>query len=134
MAIKWNINLAVGVAEIDSQHQELFERMNQLLEACNHGKGKQAVGDMISFLESYVVEHFSAEEKLQISSGYPEYAGHKAMHAECLSAVANLRKQLDQHGPTLPFVISVNKTVVDWLTTHISRADRSLGLYLQNAK
>lgn len=134
MAIKWNENLAVGVSEIDNQHQELFERMNQLLEACNQGKGKEAVGDMINFLEDYVVEHFAAEEKLQKASNYPEYAAHKAMHNECLNNVAKLKQQLELNGPTLPFVIAVNKTVVDWLTTHISKVDKGLGLYLHKNK
>lgn len=131
MAIKWNETLAVGVAEIDNQHKELFERMNQLLEACNQGKGKLAVSDMITFLEDYVLEHFAAEEKLQRTSGYPDYAAHKAMHVDYLKSVATLKQQLEQHGPTLPFVISVNKTVVDWLTNHISKVDKGLGLYLQ---
>jgi len=131
MAIKWNETLAVGVKEIDEQHKELFERMNQLLEACNKGKGKEAVGNVIDFLQAYVVEHFAAEEKLQKASGYPEYATHKAMHTEYLNNVANLKHQLDLHGPTLPFVITVNKTVVDWLTTHISKVDRGLGQFLQ---
>lgn len=132
MAIKWNETLAVGVGQIDEQHKELFERMNELLESCNQGKGKDAVRHMIGFLEEYVVEHFTAEEKLQKASGYPQYEAHKAMHAEYLRNVADLRNRLDEHGPTLPFVIAVNKTVVDWLTTHIAKVDKGLGQYLQS--
>jgi len=32
MPIKWHESLSVGVAEIDEQHQELFRRLNQLLQ------------------------------------------------------------------------------------------------------
>lgn len=132
MAIKWNDTLAVGVGQIDEQHKELFDRMNQLLEACNQGKGKESVRGMIGFLEDYVVEHFTAEEKLQKASAYPQYEAHKAMHAEYLRNVADLKAKLEEHGPTLPFVITVNKTVVDWLTNHIGKVDKGLGLYLQS--
>jgi hemerythrin len=131
MAIKWNENLAVGVSEIDEQHRELFDRLNKLLEACNQGKGKEAVASMIDYLEAYVVKHFSAEEKLQRASGYPQFKAHQAMHAEFMQKAAGLKAKLEEQGPALPFVITVNKTVVDWVTNHISKADRDLGQYLQ---
>jgi hemerythrin len=44
MAIEWTDDLAVGIVEIDNQHKELFHQINQLLEACNQGKGKETVG------------------------------------------------------------------------------------------
>lgn len=132
MPIKWSENLAVGVGQIDDQHKELFERMNELLESCNQGKGKDAVRPMIGFLEDYVVAHFTAEEKLQKSSGYPQFAAHKAMHTEYLRNVADLKTKLEEHGPTLPFVITVNKTVVEWLSNHIAKVDKELGQYLQS--
>lgn len=134
MPIKWNETLAVGVAEIDRQHQEIFGRMGQLLDACSKGQGKDAVRPMIDFLEAYVGEHFRDEEKLQKNSGYPNYAQHKALHTEYLQNIANLRQQLAEHGPTLPFVITVNKTVVDWLTSHISKVDKELGTFLQSRR
>lgn len=132
VAIKWNETLAVGVRDIDEQHKELFSRVNQLLEACSQGKGKEEVRVIISFMESYVVEHFQAEEKLQRASAYPLYEQHKAMHAECLRNVSQLKEKLEQQGPTLPFVIQVNRVVVDWLTSHIGKVDKELGQYLKH--
>ncbi len=130
MAIKWHESLAVGVAEIDGQHQELFRRLNQLLEACNQGKGKESAREMVTFLQEYVVEHFAAEEKLQRQSGYPGYAAHRAQHAEFMIAAGELKFTLEEQGPTLPFIITVNKVIVDWLTQHISKMDKDLGRYL----
>jgi hemerythrin len=132
MAIKWNETLAVGVSEIDEQHRGLFDMLSRLLEACNQGKGKETVGSMIDFLEDYAAKHFSAEEKLQIASGYPQYKAHQGMHREYLQNVAGLRAKLEEQGPTLSFVITVNKTVVDWITNHIKKADRELGQHLQS--
>ncbi len=45
--------------------------------------------------------------------------------------VAELSKQFNANGPTLPFVIMVNKTVVEWLTNHINKEDKDLGLFLR---
>ena len=49
MLVKWTPEYAVGVEEIDRQHQELFSRINDLLEACQRGEGKQEVGKVLSF-------------------------------------------------------------------------------------
>ncbi|MBT9156875.1 MAG: Bacteriohemerythrin [Firmicutes bacterium] len=131
MPIKWNETLAVGITEIDDQHKELFARMNSLLEACNKGKGKEAVLPMIAFLEEYGAEHFRAEEELQKTSGYPQFEKHRELHREFLRNVRMLNAKLEEHGPTLPFVIEVNTTVVNWLTAHISKIDKELGMFLK---
>ena len=40
-----------GVDKIDEQHKVLFERINDLIEACNQGKGKETVAELITFLK-----------------------------------------------------------------------------------
>ena len=37
---------------------------------------------MLGYLSDYTDFHFGAEEKLQLSIGYPGYEEHKAKHAE----------------------------------------------------
>lgn len=130
MPIKWHESLSVGVAEIDEQHQELFRRLNQLLDACNQGKGKDSVRELVGYLQAYVVEHFAAEEKLQRLSGYPDYAAHRAKHAEFMRAAGDLKFTLEEQGSTLPFIIVVNKVVVDWLVQHIGKMDKDFGRFL----
>jgi hemerythrin len=130
MAIKWHESLSVGVPEIDEQHQELFRRLNQLLEACNQGKGKESVRELVNFLQAYVVEHFATEERLQKQHAFPGYAEHRTKHAEFIRTAGELKFTLEEQGPTLPFIIAVNKTVVDWLAQHISKMDKEFGRFL----
>ena len=47
MAIEWSSNLATGVPEIDSQHREIFTRVNRLSTACSEGKGKEIQADFM---------------------------------------------------------------------------------------
>jgi len=131
MAILWTEDLAVGVDKIDDQHKELFRRVQGLLDACKAGRGKDAVVDTIHFLESYVIEHFSAEENLQREVAYPEYLNHKAVHDKFLEDVAALRKSLDEEGPGLSTIATTNTMVVDWLINHIKRMDKKLGEYIK---
>lgn len=71
MAILWTPDLATKVDEIDSQHRELFKRINDLLDACNQGRGKEEVQKVIRFLEEYVATHFGEEEKYMEKYNYP---------------------------------------------------------------
>lgn len=131
MPIEWTKDLATGVDEIDNQHKELFRRINNLLEACMQAKGKDEVGNVINFLEEYVIEHFDAEEAIQKQRNYPDHKSHKALHDEFRKNFAELKRQLESEGPGLPLVLHTNRIVVDWLIKHIGRIDKTLGAFIK---
>ena len=130
MAIEWTKDLETGVALIDEQHKELFDRVNKLLAASSQGRGKEEVGSLLGFLEEYVVTHFADEEKLQQESGYPEFAAHKRLHDGFKNELA---KDVEAGGPTLRSVVLTIKIVVDWLMKHIAQVDKTFGKYLRKA-
>ncbi len=132
MAIEWTEDLATGITEIDDQHKELFSRVNLLFNACNQGKGRLEIGRTITFLEDYVVTHFSTEEKNMIKSQYPGYASHRAQHAVFKNSLKDIKRQLDAEGPGIHIIILTNQMVIDWLRNHILTLDRALGDYLKN--
>ena len=82
MAIKYELtpDLATGNTLIDSEHRQLFEAINKLMEACAQGKGRDQISSTLQFLTSYVSKHFGDEEQLQIRSQYPNYSAHKQFH------------------------------------------------------
>ncbi len=129
--IQWTEELATGSAEIDRQHKEIFRRINNLLEACNLGKGRAEVGRLLAFLDDYVVSHFGEEEKYMTEYQYPGYAEHKAQHIEFTKNYMILKKQVETEGPGLNTVLTTNRLVVDWLTHHIRKIDKKLGAFLK---
>jgi hemerythrin len=133
MAIMWEDYLAIGVAEIDGQHKELFSRFNALLEACNQGKGKEEVRGLLLFLNDYIKTHFAAEEELQIRHEYPGYAAHKEQHDIFIQKIDQFAQQFNSEGATISLVIQVNQTLVNWLIEHIRKVDLALGEYLQQS-
>lgn len=134
MAILWTEDLAVGEPHIDKQHQEIFRRISDLLEACNVGKGKAAVGDVLDFLGNYVVEHFGAEEKLMQQHNYPEYPQHKQLHEAFIKKFVELKEDYEKNGVALNLVIQTNKFVVGWLNDHIRNVDKKLGKFITEQK
>ena len=133
MAIKWTPNLAVGIEKIDEQHKVLFERINALIEACNQGKGKDTVADLITFLKDYVVFHFRDEQQIMLNYKYPQYEQHKKLHDRFIESLNELNKELEEQGPGLALVLKTNRLVVDWLINHINKVDTQLAAHIRNS-
>lgn len=132
MRIEWTPDLSVGVVEVDTQHQELFNRINALMEACSQGKGREHVTQIINFLGEYTITHFSTEEKLMAAHNYPEFDEHKKLHDLFIESFMNLKKKLEDEGPGGHIVIETNRVVVTWLNGHIRNVDKKLGAFLNS--
>lgn len=131
VAFAWRPDLSVGFDEIDSQHKELFARVNKLLEAASQGKGKEEVGKTIEYLGQYVVSHFGMEERHMTRGQYPELPSHKAQHVQFTSDFSALKKKFEAEGPSSQLTILIQRQVCDWLINHIGKTDKALGAFLR---
>jgi len=131
MAMQWSSALSVGIEVIDDQHKEIFSKANNLMEACQQGKGKQATGEIIAFLDKYVADHFAGEEKLMQKHNYPEYNIHKSQHEKFEDGFKELKSRFESEGPGLQIVVLTNKIIVNWLVSHINSTDKKLGAFLK---
>lgn len=131
MALLWNEGLSVGVAEIDNQHKELFNRINNLLDACKQGKGSEEIERTINFLSDYVITHFGTEENLMVRYNYPDYASHKEKHEKFNKKFAELKMQIQKEGSGLLTTLGTNHLLIDWWLNHIGKVDKALGVFLK---
>jgi hemerythrin len=53
--MQWSESLSVGNAVIDNQHKELFDRINDLVAAIKQKTCKYKIGDVIKFLDDYII-------------------------------------------------------------------------------
>ncbi|MDF2948832.1 MAG: hemerythrin-like metal-binding protein [Sedimentibacter sp.] len=134
MALLWNKNYEVGVDLIDSQHKKWFEKADQLFEAGKSGKSKEYIIQMFDFLDDYTKTHFKDEEKYMTSINYPELASQKQMHEGFIKKLAELRKDYETAGANLTVILGANQFILDWLTKHISNADKKIGEYTKKLK
>lgn len=130
MAIYWTKELEIGVAPIDRQHRELFERIDDLISACQAGRCQDEVTGLMTFLKDYVQIHFAEEEELMRLSGYPELAEHARKHADFSDHLQELSKGFAEQGFTSPLLNDLNASLVDWLYDHVCGRDRALGQWL----
>lgn len=133
MAIEWSNSLSTGLLWQDTQHKELFRRINNLLEAMNVGRGKEEVVKLFKFLDDYFVVHFEAEEKAMSRFNYPHMVSHLAEHTRFIEDISSLSAEC-KSNITTGLVIKVQRQVVDWLINHIGGIDKDLGKFLAVAE
>jgi hemerythrin len=130
MPISWSPKLAVGVPVIDAQHQELFRRIAALLRAMSAGRGRAHLMDTLDFLDTYVIEHFTAETAMMREAGYPHLQSHLGSHAHFVAEMRRIRLQIDRDEIETRTVIHAGALFCDWLREHIASSDRDFGVFL----
>lgn len=127
--MNWSDRLSVGVAEIDREHQELVRMLNDLAEAMNAGRGRDALAPILDELISYTKSHFGREEEAMRVHAYPEAAEHMKQHADLARQVLDVQAKLASGAAaTLPF--EVLAFLKGWLLQHIQKSDKALGAFL----
>lgn len=130
MKAEFSENLITGNEMIDSQHEELIEKMNNLLESCESSKEKLTAVKTLDYLSEYTDYHFKAEEQLQKDVEYPGFEKHKEQHEVFKKAIEELQEMLlEEEGPSAAFVQKVEENIVKWFYVHIEGFDRSVAEY-----
>lgn len=123
-------DLITGNTLIDSEHRQLFAAVNDLLDACAQGHGRDKIQKTVQFLSEYVVKHFQDEENLQAKHKYPGYPAHKTFHDGYRHQLNDKAQQLLKEGPTVKALGDLNQ-VVGVLVSHIRTEDKRLARYIK---
>lgn len=134
MSVSWKSSFNIGILEIDSQHRELFSRLDALEIAIHSGKGKEALKETFKFLDNYVRRHFRAEEELQQLYKYPHYDMHVAEHQTFIVRLQELEARLNSEGPSEKLALHVNSFLTQWLISHVTTTDNKLAGYIDETR
>lgn len=130
LALQWTSTLSVGVPELDAQHEELFRRIDRLLDAMLHNDRSEA-GRLLAYLGEYVVVHFGAEERLMAEVDFPDAEAHLLEHRRFTATLRELDEAFLARGPTPELVLQLEQRAVGWLRDHVYATDVALGRYVQ---
>jgi hemerythrin-like metal-binding protein len=129
--IRWDPSLAIGVPEIDDQHQALFEYAARVEEAVQAGHFNYRVEEIFNFLSTYAGKHFEAEERLMRESDYPGLAAQVLEHRDFQRRLASLVPQWESEGASASLVIALLGFMEFWLTDHIKFSDQGIAEHLR---
>lgn len=131
MKLELTDDLMTGHPIIDSQHRELFDRVNLLR------LGAQVVPDAkeflaaLDFMEAYIRLHFGAEEKLMGTYDFPSAGPHTKEHGYFRVQLAEIREHTMEHGPTTELRLRIYLLMSDGFVRHIKDSDRRLAAHVQ---
>src|SRR3990172_2677209 len=114
--MEWTEKLATGISTIDSQHKELFKRINNLVTAIKQRRCKTEIDGTIKFLDDYARVHFAEEEQHMRDSSYGGLEEQREDHKKSLAALAELKAEAlipREPGSTYDLSVTTNQVVVD---------------------
>jgi len=132
--LTWSSDLSVYVVEIDAQHKELFGRINSFLDALEAQSSESPLGEIMSFLEQYLMMHFDYEEAYMDRYsvyGYAQEAQHKATHRAFKRDFAEFKADMIVRSVTPQFTNEFKKWIVNWWLIHINKIDKDLGKFIK---
>jgi hemerythrin-like metal-binding protein len=118
--------MTTGVDSIDSQHQELIRRINELHSACLAGTAREELLKLLGFLGEYAQSHFRHEEGVMQEHRCPAHGQNKAAHTQFLRDYGSLVEIVKRDGATTTAVIQVKELLGNWLKNHICGTDTKL--------
>lgn len=129
----WRDQLSVGSPEIDKDHQQLIDFVNQLHDAVTESQSEKVVGKILLELIEYTREHFSREEKVMAAAGYPDLAQHQKIHLALTNKVLAFAQRY-LRTPTDQVKRELIDFLASWLVEHIIKEDRKLGTYMRGKR
>ena len=126
--MEWKVEYAIGIPEIDKQHQTLLEFIAEFEGAFAGRMHWNAVQPLVVRARDFLEFHFAVEESLMQIVGYPEFDGHRAEHLYVVDQFTLLEQRVlrqDMRDELMP-KISV------WLFNHIIESDKPFGQYVQD--
>jgi hemerythrin len=128
--ITWDDSMMTGLPKLDVQHQELIEKYNELAIAITNtsGSGRAAAGELLDFLQFYVIWHFGFEENCMEKYRCPVAERNKRAHAQFVARFRQFYTQWQQRTMDLNLMQSVYIELGKWIENHIRRLDTQISL------
>ncbi len=126
--IAWSSKYSVGVKNLDDQHKELINLLNELHAAMLKGQAQSVAGALLPNALRLAREHFSTEERLMESTKYTGLAEQRSEHASLLARLDEFNAR-HKRGDSTVYLELLN-FMRDWLTHHMQQVDKKYTTWL----
>lgn len=124
--LSWDSVFSIGVDEIDSEHQLIFEKFAKLYMLMRDGSGHAYYHELLEFLKFYIETHFEHEEKRQHDIGYSLRDMHKKLHQDFKDQVENIINNHRDSSVTNDDLVKISLFLKNWLIHHILVEDKKM--------
>ena len=128
--VEWQDEFKIGIKEVDFEHQELIELINELHDEAKKDGSSLAVLDSLGEVFMQISAHFALEEKEMRELKYDQFEDHKEDHEDLLDSIRDImddyeeRETLDEE--------ELGERLKDWFVNHFSTKDARLHKFLKH--
>ena len=126
--LNWSEEFHVNVEEIDEQHKEMADLVEELHLAVENGADPETLKHILRSLIDHTKSHFSSEEALMDQYAYPKARIHKAEHESLMKQLEIVQQALV--GGRIPAFCKNVDISTDWMMVHVTNSDAELGKFI----
>lgn len=125
--LQWRDEFSVGIAEVDHEHRELIELINELQKDLQAGSSTRKIVRSLGEIYAQIAAHFALEEKMMRTTRYPAYAEHKEDHEALLDDLRDIMDGVEYDGALdqAQLNVDLNRWFSDHFQTHDAKLHRS---------
>jgi hemerythrin-like metal-binding protein len=127
--IEWQSHLNLGIAPLDYQHRELAGMLNLLVSALVDADYDHA--GLLQRIHRHARAHFLYEEKLMLSSGFPDHISHQREHTMLLAEMKSLTSAIV--AGRAPLDHELTSSLRHWFIAHLVTSDRAFATHFLNS-
>jgi len=125
--LQWRDEFSVGIAEVDHEHRELIELINELQKDLQAGSDTKKIMQSLGEIYAQISSHFALEEKMMRNTRYPSYAEHKEDHETLLDDLRDIMDAVEDDGilDDTQLTDDLDRWFSDHFRTHDAKLHRS---------
>jgi hemerythrin-like metal-binding protein len=128
--LAWDDKYSVKVAEIDTQHKQMFHLINNLFHAMEKSKAPEQIQPILKGFIDYADFHFTTEEKYFTQFNYPDKDAHILAHR---SYSAKIQELLNESTADKVLVSTkLMDFVEDWWIQHVTGMDQKYAQFFND--
>jgi len=126
--IRWRKEYELGIADVDHEHRELVELINDTYADATRPDAATSFGEMLGEILARISAHFALEERIMRECRYDGYEEHKADHERLLDEI---RDRMDEYDDgRVPDLNVFAAGLEDWFGGHFGSHDARLHHHL----
>lgn len=121
----WSDDYLIGVEELDFEHKDLLDRLNELHLDILRGDEPAVIEACLGEVCIRVAAHFALEERYMQNTRFANYTQHKRQHDQFLDEIYDVVEMFAQ-GLETSYQEVLETRLESWVTNHILTSDKQL--------
>jgi len=125
LRIEWKPDFETGNAEIDHEHREIIDRLNNFFAFVATGAPDEETINKLGEVYAWISAHFALEESIMRAHDYDQFQDHKDDHERLLDDIRDIMDDC-QAGTFTGMDDALQQRLEDWFVGHFRNKDSRL--------